>query len=404
MPSLEASEANARAGAARSLNLAALALLLAVALGALAFQLRLPGRFPAEDDYLAAARILRAEGQRGDALLLHPWWTERARLFMPPDLDVIGYLGSGGDSLWRASRIWVLSQPDLPRSGTRAFQEAFLPGRERLGEERKLGKLRLSLYRNGRHRPLLFSAAESYREASVYLERQGLRSDCSFDGRVHRCPGPPHLYVAPEWHELAFVPRRCLWMHPPGGDGRLVMELPALPEGARFLLEGGLFWEHAGRKGPQLTPVHIGVDDAASGKTLVDLAIPPGLVGMQSAHWTPGGEGAVSSGRAVVGAIEQRRGKADLRGALGPGRRLMAGASSSLQRFERYLPWALFAASFLALFLSEASVGFVRDESVYFAAGESYAQWFKLLFTSPGVALGDAAIVPRSTSTTSTRR
>lgn len=62
-------------------------------------------------------------------------------------------------------------------------------------------------------------------------------------------------------------------------------------------------------------------------------------------------------------------------------------------RADRRLAWALFALAFLALFATEEAVGFVRDESVYFAAAESYGRWFRLLFTSPSVAFTDAAIV-----------
>ncbi|MBN1203951.1 MAG: glycosyltransferase family 39 protein [Myxococcaceae bacterium] len=62
-------------------------------------------------------------------------------------------------------------------------------------------------------------------------------------------------------------------------------------------------------------------------------------------------------------------------------------------REERRIAWALWALAFIALFLTERSVGFVRDEGIYFAASESYASWWKLLFQAPGRALTDAGIV-----------
>ncbi len=40
----------------------------------------------------------------------------------------------------------------------------------------------------------------------------------------------------------------------------------------------------------------------------------------------------------------------------------------------------LWVAAFLALLLTERAVGFVRDEGIYFASSESYANWFRLLF------------------------
>ncbi len=62
-------------------------------------------------------------------------------------------------------------------------------------------------------------------------------------------------------------------------------------------------------------------------------------------------------------------------------------------RDEKRLAWALWALAFAALWATESVVGFTRDESVYFYAGESYASWFRLLFESPSRAFSDAAIV-----------
>jgi 4-amino-4-deoxy-L-arabinose transferase-like glycosyltransferase len=62
-------------------------------------------------------------------------------------------------------------------------------------------------------------------------------------------------------------------------------------------------------------------------------------------------------------------------------------------RDEKRLAWALWALTVAALWATEAVVGYTRDESVYFAAGESYASWFRLLFQSPSRAFTDAAIV-----------
>ncbi|NTX12542.1 glycosyltransferase family 39 protein [Myxococcus sp. CA056] len=62
-------------------------------------------------------------------------------------------------------------------------------------------------------------------------------------------------------------------------------------------------------------------------------------------------------------------------------------------RDEKRLAWALWALAFVALWWTESAVGFTRDESVYFAAAEGYAGWFRQLFHSPAKALTDAAIV-----------
>lgn len=267
----------------RALALGELALLAGVALAALGFHLWLPGRLPSEADHRAAAEVLAREARPGDAVLLFPWWTERARLFAPPGLPVVGYLGSDGDALRAHPRVWVLSQPELPRADVRAFEAAFLPQRTPEGPPRRFGPLVLQAFRNGRHAPARFDAVEAVARARVSVEGpDGARTPCTWDGTAHRCPGgtPAHgpgLRVAAEWHELLYQPRRCLWLQPPGGARRLVAEFDGVPGGTRLVLEGGITWEHAHPREPGLAVTHFGAD--AEGAQLA-LAVPPGREGV----------------------------------------------------------------------------------------------------------------------------
>jgi hypothetical protein len=70
---------------------------------------------------------------------------------------------------------------------------------------------------------------------------------------------------------------------------------------------------------------------------------------------------------------------------------------SASSKVRRNVDWlvltGLFMGGFVALWATEAPVGFVRDESVYFAAARSYAIWLLQLFRDPTAALTDAAIV-----------
>jgi len=116
----------------------ALALVL-VALYGLGFQLRLPRAFPSDADYHDVAEALAAARASGDVVLLHPWWTERARLFMPADLPVVGYLGDTADDLVAHPRIWVLANERLPRTPDADFRRNFLPDRTPIGESRQFG-------------------------------------------------------------------------------------------------------------------------------------------------------------------------------------------------------------------------------------------------------------------------
>ncbi len=59
---------------------------------------------------------------------------------------------------------------------------------------------------------------------------------------------------------------------------------------------------------------------------------------------------------------------------------------------DRRIGWFLFGGGFLSLLLSERAAGFVRDESQYFGAGESYARWWKLALTAPSQAFTERAI------------
>ncbi|WP_224365365.1 hypothetical protein [Hyalangium versicolor] len=262
-----------------------------VALLCLLFYARLPGRFASEADYRAVSERLRAELRPGDAVLLFPWWTERARLYLPPEAPVYGYFGSDRADLNAHPRIWVLGEPQLPNADESDFLKAFQPYRVAVGQPFHAGNLTLALYTNGRYRPHRFVASESYASARVYLESpDGTRRPCPFDGRVHRCPGPPHLYVAPEWHEIYYEPRHCLWMHPPGGKDRLVAEFDNVPGGTGLRIEGGIIFEYPyGR--PHLSTIHMGVDDARSGERLLDVVVPQGVPGVQIAeHALPPGE------------------------------------------------------------------------------------------------------------------
>jgi len=64
-------------------------------------------------------------------------------------------------------------------------------------------------------------------------------------------------------------------------------------------------------------------------------------------------------------------------------------------RLDRRIGRALFAAAFLSLLLTQQSVGFTRDESVYFLAAEHYGAWYQSLLSGPVTATQDAAIVAR---------
>lgn len=255
---------------------------LAVALFALGFQLWLPRVLPGPADDRAVAEVLAREAQPGDVVLLHPWWTERARLFLPPGLPIIGYFGDEGDSLLEHPRIWVLSQPRLPFTPESSFSRAFLPGRTPLGAERRLGPYRLGLYRNGRARPVRFSAAEALGNASASVDApdQG-RVACVREGAGFRCPGGARVEAS--LHEVLYQPTRCLFVLPPGGPGSVEVTFHGVPPGEALRFEAAIVWEHAWKHGPHLTPLNAELFDAGTGARLATLVVEPGTEGFVAA-------------------------------------------------------------------------------------------------------------------------
>ena len=242
--------------------------LLVVALACVAFQLWLPSTHVAEADYQAVSQVLAAERQPGDVVLLVPWWTERARIFVPEGIPVVGYQGSDADSLERHRRFWVLSEPHQPRSGIGDFERVFLPSRNPLGEERRFGNLRLRLFQNGRHRPLAFSAADlvAQQQAQVYLEGpDGNRQPCAPIQGGFRCPNG--RIVAKEWHEVHFAPYECVKLEAPGGPTRVVVEFNAPAAADQSSLTAGFIWEY-GSYWDGITPGSIALEVNGAPQTM----------------------------------------------------------------------------------------------------------------------------------------
>lgn len=251
----------------------------AVALWALGFQLWLPSTHVDEADYLAVAKVLEAEARPGDVVLLHPWWTERARLYLPEGVEVVGHLFSDEADLSQHARIWLLEEPRLPLAGEGDFHAGFDAQRTPVGAARDFGNLSLRLYDNGRYRPVVFSALALLPSLHVFIEGPGgAREACPWNGQRHQCPGG--RAVGAEWHEVHFVPRRCLRFDAPGGDQRLVVELPPQPAAGRVTLRTGYTGERGSYTAAQgVTDTQVGLE--ADGRTAT-LTLPVGVEAPQS--------------------------------------------------------------------------------------------------------------------------
>ena len=258
------------------LALVQLLLLVGAAAWGAAFQAGLARSHVPDSDYEAVAAVLARESQPGDVVLLYPWWTERARLFAPAGLPVVGHIHSDEEPLTDAPRVWLLAEPELPRADLPGFLRAHMKERTRLGEERRFGHLSLSRWSNGLYRPARFSAADSLGTAQAWVESPGgTRAACTWDGRAFRCPNA--LFASVGWHEVDQVPRRCLFVRPGAAGAKLVLEWSEVPASAgdTLELEGGVTWELAARSGPEYGDVTAQAE--LPGGAPVTLAIPEGV-------------------------------------------------------------------------------------------------------------------------------
>jgi hypothetical protein len=230
-------------------------LVLAVALGCLVFQLWIPFTHVADSDYENAAQVLLAQAQPGDMVLLQPWWTERARLFLPENVPVVGFQGCQTRDFEKYRRIWVLAQPAQPRAQMGAFSESFGRQRTVLQGPQRFGRLELSLYENGRFQAPVFSGFQALSE------------------------------VKKEWHEVLFEPVQCIRFDPPNS---LEFVMPVSTQNLR--VQAGYIWDRGAFKEGVTGSV---IDISKNGKQM-QLGLPAGVEGFQILSL-----GAVSSGTSI---------------------------------------------------------------------------------------------------------
>lgn len=252
-----------------------------MAIWAVAFDLGTSGRHVSASDYQKVAQVLNAKAAPGDVVLLYPWWTDRARVYLPEKVPIVGWLHSDTQPLIRHPRIWVLAEPDQPESDLAGFLARFGKGRVALGPARRFGNLWLRLFRNDLARPVRFTGTKALASAHVYLEDpNGTRRDCPFDGKGFRCAGHDAPYVAAEWHEVFYRPTFCLRMNPPGGAERVVAEFDHVPSAPLLRLSAGYTWDRGYSHDPDLSTVHVSLDDLDTGEPLAHVDLVPGHQGL----------------------------------------------------------------------------------------------------------------------------
>lgn len=266
----------------RALRSAELLALLVAAVAALLFHATLTFRIPDEEDRIAAVRFIRENWREGDAVLLHPWWTERSRTLFPAGTPVLGHLGIDAGTLTRHRRIWVLSQPRLPGSGSDA---APMPttATKQSALTRDFGSFSVEPFENAAVHEQRFSAAAMFDTAAVALMAGQDRTPCVPSAGGFDCHTASRAFrVARGVHDLRYEPRTCILAPPPGGALRTAVEFSDVPGNVeRWSLEAGIIWEHAFAHDAELTATTVSafLDD---GGPPLELTIVPGMEGMRS--------------------------------------------------------------------------------------------------------------------------
>ncbi|MHB8420877.1 MAG: hypothetical protein ACYDCL_22605 [Myxococcales bacterium] len=246
------------------------ATVLAAVVFALGYWLLLPGRLPSERDYLAVQHELLANARPGDGVAVLPFWADRGKLFAR-GLPVVALpqLASEADAE-RYGRLWVLAQPELPRSDAPAELAALDRRLARAAEPRRFGPLSLSLYEPKPGRAPSYDFVGRLTDARVSIGGDD-PAECQAVPGGFQCPRGPWNYVRPEWHEFDFLPRRCLWAHPVGPEPlRLQWSQVPLREGLR----GGFGLIGQAAEIPNAAPVSLAV--VVDGAAQAELQLSPG--------------------------------------------------------------------------------------------------------------------------------
>lgn len=176
------------------------------------------GRIPAEQDYLRAAEVIRAQRAPGDAIVVAPHWAMGA-------MKVLGDLAPTFDPLLtqrppEQERVWILAEPE----GRQAIDE--LARSYRVVSRERFGRIEVACLQLGR--APTFHAVEALQTAEVSLDSGASSEACDRWTRDRwECPGYADWQrVSAEWLDVDLAPRKVLWAHPPKAGQKLVLRFP----------------------------------------------------------------------------------------------------------------------------------------------------------------------------------
>ena len=198
----------------------------ALGLYGLAFQATLRWRLPSPGDWQAAAAHLAREARAGDAVVLAPWWAERARVALPPAIPVLAFPRLAGEDLPGLRRLWLLELPRAPGGTGDGARD--LRGRAvAAGATARFGALALTpLALAEPILPLAFLPDRLEGASVTWGEAR-----CAPTSGGFRCPGKGGPSVLRQVREVEELPRTCLVIEPSPGAAALRIAFDAVPLG-----------------------------------------------------------------------------------------------------------------------------------------------------------------------------
>lgn len=207
--------------------------LLLCALGVLIAQAWIWSAVPDEGDWRLAADALKARHEPGDAFRVEPEWDSRPRVH----LQAYEYVPAA-DATWfdvaPYRRIWILAE-----RGREADVSAHMPEGWSLGEPEIFGTVSLWLASRPSPEATRWDVLSALKDASVRREYGDRVEPCERyeggDWPAWRCRRrDPFMFVGETLQTVTNDTHRCLWAMPIDRGGRLIIEFPEVPRGARL--------------------------------------------------------------------------------------------------------------------------------------------------------------------------
>lgn len=189
-------------------------------------------RVPHDDDWVAAARLVRESWQEGDRVVFSPSWAHAgAPHFQGLDID----LGESWDAYEMSlpTRIWVVASPDAP--------DPQLPQGFETELRTSVGRMVVHRWRPPASPRPVYSFLKNLADAQVARVRSDGRQECTLfhQGQWHCGTTHPWMYVGPHERDIDGRVRKVIYAHAVDPGSTLELAWTELPRARRLTLHFG---------------------------------------------------------------------------------------------------------------------------------------------------------------------